>query len=195
MAINTKPIWPGGMSHWDIHQKYRVWWAYNDHTVRPLYIAFRVRGVLDSIYRVSQVEHSVPISDRDCRMADGTTQMGKKIRMNLPRSGISGYRSNARSGSHRGGAGTTRMCGGRRDVRGGSDERANDHGRIGPNCSRRIRDEMSKRKELVFRVDRVQCIQSRAVVMSLSRWTSRGNLACLATATVIYLIWSHHGGA
>lgn len=64
LAINTKPIWPGGMSHWDIHQKYRVWWAYNEHTVRPLYIAFRVRGELDSIYRVSRVEHSVPISDR-----------------------------------------------------------------------------------------------------------------------------------
>ncbi|MBM4072333.1 MAG: hypothetical protein FJ271_25905 [Planctomycetes bacterium] len=64
LAISTEPIWPGGMSHWDIHQKYRVWWAYNEHTVRPLYIALRVHGELDSIYRVNRVEHSVPISDR-----------------------------------------------------------------------------------------------------------------------------------
>ncbi len=64
LAISTEPIWPGGMSHWDIHQKYSLWWAYNDHTVRPLYIAFRVRGALDAIYRVGRVEHSVPIRDR-----------------------------------------------------------------------------------------------------------------------------------
>lgn len=64
LSASTKPIWPGGMSHWDIHQKYRLWWAYNEHAVRPLYIAFRVGGVLDSIYRVSQVEHSIPIRDR-----------------------------------------------------------------------------------------------------------------------------------
>lgn len=63
LATSTKPLWPKGMSHWDIHQKYRVWWDYKEHTVRPLYIAFRVDGVLDSICRVSRVEHAIPIVD------------------------------------------------------------------------------------------------------------------------------------
>jgi hypothetical protein len=61
LAISTEPLWPGGKSHWDIHQKYRVWWDYKEHTVRPLYIAFRVGGKLDAICRVSRVEHAVPI--------------------------------------------------------------------------------------------------------------------------------------
>lgn len=64
LAISTDELWPNGMSHWDIHQKHRVWWDYKEHSVRPLYIAFRVNGVLDSIYRVSRVEHAVPIIDR-----------------------------------------------------------------------------------------------------------------------------------
>ena len=63
LAISTEALWPNGMSHWDIHQKYRVWWDYKEHSVRPLYIAFRVNGVVDSIYRVSRVEHAVPIID------------------------------------------------------------------------------------------------------------------------------------
>ena len=63
LAISTDALWPNGMSHWDIHQKYRVWWDYKEHSVRPLYIAFRVDGVLDSICRVSRVEHGVPILD------------------------------------------------------------------------------------------------------------------------------------
>ena len=63
LAISTDALWPNGMSHWDIHQKHRVWWDYKEHSVRPLYIAFRVNGVLDSIYRVSRVEHAVPIID------------------------------------------------------------------------------------------------------------------------------------
>ena len=64
LAINTEPLWPGGMSHWDVHQKFRMWWAYNDHAVRPLYIAFRVDAKVNSIYRVTRIEHSVPISDK-----------------------------------------------------------------------------------------------------------------------------------
>lgn len=63
LAISTEALWPNGMSHWDIHQKHRVWWDYKEHSVRPLYIAFRVNGVVDSIYRVSRVEHAVPIID------------------------------------------------------------------------------------------------------------------------------------
>ncbi len=63
LAISTEALWPNGMSYWDIHQKYRVWWDYKEHSVRPLYIAFRVDGVLGSIYRVSRVEQGVPIID------------------------------------------------------------------------------------------------------------------------------------
>jgi hypothetical protein len=63
LAISTEPLWPNGMSHWDIHQKYRVWWDYKEHSVRPLYLAFRVDGILNSIYRVSRVEHAVPMTD------------------------------------------------------------------------------------------------------------------------------------
>ena len=63
LAISTEVLWPNGMSHWDIHKKYRLWWDYKEHSVRPLYIAFRVDGVLDSICRVSRVDHGVPIID------------------------------------------------------------------------------------------------------------------------------------
>lgn len=61
LATSTTPLWPSGLSHWDIHQKYRVWWDYTSHSVRPLYLAFRVEGALDSICRVSRIEHAVPI--------------------------------------------------------------------------------------------------------------------------------------
>lgn len=64
LAASTDPLWHKGMSHWDIHQKYKLWWAYNDHSVRPLYFAFRVDGELDAIWRVHKIEHEVPIIDR-----------------------------------------------------------------------------------------------------------------------------------
>jgi hypothetical protein len=63
LPISTEPLWPKGMSHWDIHQQYRVWWAYKYHTVRPLYLAFRVEAELNSICRVSRIQHGVPIID------------------------------------------------------------------------------------------------------------------------------------
>lgn len=63
LSTNTDPLWPGGMSHWDIHQKYRLWWDSKENSVRPLYIAFRVGGLLDSICRVRRVEHAVRIID------------------------------------------------------------------------------------------------------------------------------------
>ncbi len=63
LAASTKPLWANGKSHWDIHQQFRVWWDYKEPTVRPLYMAFRVGGTLDSIYRVSRVEHGIPIID------------------------------------------------------------------------------------------------------------------------------------
>jgi hypothetical protein len=63
LAISTKPLWANGLSHWDIHQKYRLWWDYKDHMVRPLYLAFRVEGKLDSICRVNRIEHDVRMID------------------------------------------------------------------------------------------------------------------------------------
>lgn len=77
LAISTKPLWPNGMSHWDIHRKYNLWWDYTDHSVRPLYLAFRVDGKLESICRVKNIEHDIPIIERapelqKCREYDFT---------------------------------------------------------------------------------------------------------------------------
>ncbi len=63
LAINTDPMWHNGKSHWDIHQEFRVWWDYKEHTVRPLYLAFRVYGEVKFIWRVNQIDHGVPIID------------------------------------------------------------------------------------------------------------------------------------
>jgi hypothetical protein len=61
LPISTEPLWLNGMSHWDIHREYQVWWDYREHSVRPLYLAFRFDGKLDSIYRVRSIEHGIPI--------------------------------------------------------------------------------------------------------------------------------------
>ena len=63
LAISTKPLWKNGKSHWDLHQEYNVWWDFKANAVRPLYIAFRVDANLDSIYRVTKIEHGVPMID------------------------------------------------------------------------------------------------------------------------------------
>lgn len=64
LSVSTKPLWPDGLSFWDIHQKYHLYFDQKHHTVRPLYIAFRVDGVVESIYRVLEIEHSVPTIDQ-----------------------------------------------------------------------------------------------------------------------------------
>src|SRR5690606_20281693 len=63
LAINTKEIWPGGMSHWQIHKKYCVWWDYKEPSVRPLYLAFRFDKTLKYVCRVNRIEHGRPIVD------------------------------------------------------------------------------------------------------------------------------------
>lgn len=63
LAIDTKPLWPNGMSFWDIHREYRLYFDRTHPTVRPLYFAFRVNGQVDGIYRVSRIEHLVRIVD------------------------------------------------------------------------------------------------------------------------------------
>ena len=63
LAIDTKPLWPNGMSFWDIHRKYDLYFDRTHPTVRPLYFAFRVDGQVDGIYRVNRIEHSIPIID------------------------------------------------------------------------------------------------------------------------------------
>lgn len=79
LAISTKPLWPKGMSHWDIHQRYKVWWDYREHTVRPLYLAFRVDGSLDSICRVRRIQHGVPIMDLVPEMRNIRESWPKKL--------------------------------------------------------------------------------------------------------------------
>jgi hypothetical protein len=78
LAISTELLWPNGMSHWDIHQKYRLWWDYKEHSVRPLYLAFRVDGKLDSIWRVNGIEHDVPMIDRVPEMKNIKSDWPKK---------------------------------------------------------------------------------------------------------------------
>lgn len=63
LAIDTKPLWPDGMSFWDIHRKYSLYFDRTHPTVRPLYFAFRVDGQVDGLYRTSHIEHLVPIID------------------------------------------------------------------------------------------------------------------------------------
>lgn len=41
-----------------------MWWDYKEHSVRPLYLAFRADGKLDSIYRINAIEHGVRIIER-----------------------------------------------------------------------------------------------------------------------------------
>jgi hypothetical protein len=64
LAASTEPLWKNGLSHWDIHQEYRLWWDYTEIHVRPLYLAFRAAGQVDSIWRVNQIEHDVLVGDR-----------------------------------------------------------------------------------------------------------------------------------
>ncbi|HBJ37487.1 MAG TPA: hypothetical protein DDZ51_22580 [Planctomycetaceae bacterium] len=63
LSINTKPLWKGGKSHWDIHKDYRVWWDYKETSVRPLYLAFRFDGTLEHVARINRIEHGRPITD------------------------------------------------------------------------------------------------------------------------------------
>lgn len=70
LPINTEPLWANGLSFWDIHQKYRIYFDSTYPTVRPLYLAFRVNGILDSIYRVDRIEHSIAMIDRVPELAN-----------------------------------------------------------------------------------------------------------------------------
>lgn len=57
-AINsTKPLWANGPSFWDLHQRYGLYFDDMHPTVRPLYMAFRVRGQVSAIRRVNRIEH------------------------------------------------------------------------------------------------------------------------------------------
>lgn len=64
LPIDTKPLWPNGMSFWDIHRKYNLYFDATHPTVRPLYLAFRVNGQVDAIHRTQRIEHSIPIIER-----------------------------------------------------------------------------------------------------------------------------------
>jgi hypothetical protein len=61
LPINTKPLFKG-VSYWDIHRKYSVYFDANHPAVRPLYLAFRVDGQVEAIYRVSRIEPSIRIT-------------------------------------------------------------------------------------------------------------------------------------
>lgn len=58
----TKPLWRGGPSYLEIHQKHRIYFDNRTHGVRPLYIGFRALGKLDALHRVLRIEHGTPVS-------------------------------------------------------------------------------------------------------------------------------------
>jgi len=74
LPIGTTPLWPGGMTHWDLHQKYMIYWDQTQPNVRPLYLAFRVNGMVDGIYRVAGIEHDIPIMKRMPELANVTKE-------------------------------------------------------------------------------------------------------------------------
>ena len=63
LPINTTPLWPNGMSFWQIHQKYNIYFDSVSPTVRPLYLGFRVDGQVNAIYRVTRIEQAVRVID------------------------------------------------------------------------------------------------------------------------------------
>lgn len=63
LPINTTPLWPNGMSFWQIHQKYNIYFDSVSPTVRPLYLGFRVDGQVHAIYRVIRIEQAVSVID------------------------------------------------------------------------------------------------------------------------------------
>lgn len=63
VPANTQPLWPNGMSFLDTHLKYKVYYDQRQYSTRPLYIAFRVNGEVDSIHRVMGVDYeTAPIT-------------------------------------------------------------------------------------------------------------------------------------
>ena len=62
LPIATQPLWSGGLSFLDIHQKYLIYFDNRSPTVRPLYIGLRSGGQLDSLHRVIRIEHETPVS-------------------------------------------------------------------------------------------------------------------------------------
>ena len=63
LSVGTNPLWPNGMSYWDIHEKHHVYFDRKDAAVRPLYFAFRRHGIVDAVYRVIRTEYAVPVID------------------------------------------------------------------------------------------------------------------------------------
>ena len=62
LPVATDPLWPGGMSYLQIHEKHRIYFDERSRTVRPLYIGFRVTGKLKALYRVLKIEHETSVS-------------------------------------------------------------------------------------------------------------------------------------
>ena len=63
LPIDTTPLWPDGMSFWQIHQKYNIYFDSISPSVRPLYFGFRVDGQVNAIYRVSRIEQAIRVVD------------------------------------------------------------------------------------------------------------------------------------
>lgn len=69
VSVNTSPLWPNGMSFWDIHKKHSLYFDQKHPTVRPLYMAFRAKGKIEAIHRVLSIEHGVVMQDIEPALA------------------------------------------------------------------------------------------------------------------------------
>lgn len=79
LPIDTTPLWPNGISFWDIHQKYNIYFDSVSPAVRPLYFGFRVDGQVNAIYRVSRIEQAVRVIDSVPELQNVKEEWPKKL--------------------------------------------------------------------------------------------------------------------
>lgn len=60
VPASTTPLWPGGMSFLDTHLKGKIYYRGANNLKKPLYIAFRSGGKVNTIQRVLSIELECP---------------------------------------------------------------------------------------------------------------------------------------
>jgi hypothetical protein len=59
VSASQAALWPNGLSHYDTHVKHRIYYRQDHHATRPLYLALRTHGRIETLQRVLRVEHEV----------------------------------------------------------------------------------------------------------------------------------------
>ncbi len=62
VPASDKPNLGNGLSYLGIHREHRIYFDGRQRTIRPLYIGFRAKGMLESLHRVLRIEHETPVS-------------------------------------------------------------------------------------------------------------------------------------